>query len=43
MALSTARIITPTSAKMASHMLARPSATSSRQANLTPMAKTMFS
>ena len=42
MALSTARIITPTSAKMASHILATPSATSSRQPSLTPMAKTMF-
>ena len=43
MALSTARIITPTSAKMASHILANPRATSTRHASLMPMAKTMFS
>ena len=42
MALSTARIMTPTSAKMASHMLAMPSAPSTRQISLMPMAKTMF-
>lgn len=42
MALSTARIITPTSAKMASHMLAIPRAPSTRHTPLTPRAKTMF-
>ena len=42
MALRTARTMTPTSAKMASHMLAAPRATRARQASLTPMAKTMF-
>ena len=41
-ALRTARIMTPTSAKMASHILADPRATSTRQASLTPIAKTMF-
>ena len=42
-ALSTAMTITPTSAKIAAPMSAMPSAPSSRQANLTPRAKTMFS
>ena len=42
MALSTAMIITPTSAKMATHMLARPTAVSARQANFTISEKTMF-
>ena len=42
MALSTASTITPTSAKMPSHILATPTAVSSRQAILMPMAKTMF-
>ena len=41
-ALSTASTITPTSAKIAAHMFARPSAPSARQANLTASAKTMF-
>ena len=43
MALSTARIITPTSAKMASHILAMPSAPRTRQMSLMPMANTIFS
>ncbi len=42
MALRTARTITPTSAKIAAHMLAAPRATSARQANFTMSAKTMF-
>ncbi len=42
MALSTARIITPTSAKIARYILAMPTAPSTRQANLTPSAMTMF-
>ena len=42
MALSTARIITPTSANTASHMFANPRATSTRQASFTPMATIMF-
>ena len=42
MALSTAMIITPTSAKMATHMLAKPTAVSARQANFTISEKTMF-
>ena len=42
-ALSTAMTITPTSAKIAAPMSAMPSAPSSRQANLTPRAKTIFS
>ena len=41
-ALSTASTFTPTSAKSAAHMFARPSAPSARQANLTASAKTMF-
>ena len=41
-ALRTARTMTPTSAKMASHMLARPRAPRSRHRPLTPMANTMF-
>ena len=43
MALSTARIITPTSAKMASHMLAIPRAPRIRHSPLMPRAKAMFS
>ena len=42
MALRTARTMTPTSAKMASHMLARPRAPRTRHRAFTPMAKTMF-
>ena len=42
MALKTARIMTPTSAKTASHMLAKPNATSTRQTSFTPMANAMF-
>ena len=42
MAFSTAMIITPTSAKIASHMLARPRAPRARQSSFTPMAKTIF-
>ena len=38
----TARTITPTSAKIASHIFAIPSAPSSRQPNLTASANTMF-
>ena len=41
-ALSTARTMTPTSAKMAVHILAMPSAPRTRQTPLTPSAKTMF-
>lgn len=41
-ALSTASTITPTSAKMAVHMLAMPTAPSTRQANLMASANTMF-
>ena len=41
-ALSTASIMTPTSAKIASHIFAAPKATSTRQASLMPMANTMF-
>ena len=41
-ALSTARTMTPTSAKMAVHILAMPSAPRTRQMPLTPSAKTMF-
>ena len=41
-ALSTARTITPTSAKIAAHMFAMPSAPSARQANLMTSANTMF-
>lgn len=41
-AFRTARIITPTSAKMASHMSANPSAPRARQISLIPIAKTMF-
>ena len=43
MALSTARIITPTSANMASHMLAIPRAPRIRHSPLMPRAKAMFS
>ena len=43
MALSTARTITPTSAKIPIHILATPTATSSRHNSLTPREKTMFS
>ena len=43
MALSTASTMTPTSAKMASHMFATPSAPSTRQTSFTPRAKAMFS
>ena len=42
MAFSTARIITPTSAKMARYILAMPTAPKIRQANLTPRAMVMF-
>ena len=42
MALRMARIITPTSAKMASHILAMPTAPRAIQANLTVRAKAMF-
>lgn len=42
-ALSTAITITPTSAKMASHIPAMPSAPSSRQISFMPIANTMFS
>ena len=42
MALRTAMIITPTSANTASHILAKPRATSTRQASFTPMATTIF-
>ena len=41
-AFSTAMTMTPTSAKMAVHMLAMPSAPRMRQMPLTPSAKTMF-
>ena len=41
-ALSTASTITPTSAKIAAHMFAMPSAPSARQANLITSANTMF-
>lgn len=41
-ALSTASTMTPTSAKMAVHMFAMPRAPSTRQANLTASANTMF-
>ena len=41
-ALSTAMIITPTSAKIASHILAIPTAPSMRQISLMPMANQMF-
>ena len=41
-AFSTASTITPTSAKMAAHMSAAPTATSTRQANFTASANTMF-
>ena len=41
-AFKTARIITPTSAKIASHILAMPMAPNARQINFTPMAKTIF-
>ena len=41
-ALSTASTITPTSAKIAAHMFAIPSAPSARQANLITSANTMF-
>ena len=42
MALKTARIITPTSAKTASHIFASPRAISTRQASLRQMAIVMF-
>ena len=42
MAFKTARIITPTSAKTASHMFANPRAMSTRQSSLMPMATAMF-
>ena len=42
-AFRTAMTITPTSAKMASHMLAMPNAPRIRQSTLTPMANQMFS
>ena len=42
MAFKTARIMTPTSANTASHMLAKPRATRARQISLMPMAKMMF-
>ena len=42
MALSTARTITPTSANIAAHMLAIPSAPSIRQSAFTPRANAMF-
>lgn len=42
-AFKTAITMTPTSAKIASHILAMPSAPRSRQINLTPMANQMFS
>ena len=42
MAFRTARTVTPTSAKTASHMVASPTTASSRTATFTPMAKTMF-
>ena len=42
MALSTARIITPTSAKMAAHMFVIPAAVRARQANFTMRENTMF-
>ena len=42
-ALSTQRIMTPTSAKMANHMLAMPIAPRIRHRTLMKMAKTMFS
>ena len=43
MAFSTQRIMTPTSAKMANHMLAMPIAPRIRHRTLMKMAKTMFS
>ena len=43
MALSTHSTMTPTSAKMASHILAMPRAPSARQISLTPIANQMFS
>lgn len=42
MALSTARTITPTSANIAAHMLAMPSAPSIRQSAFTPRANAIF-
>ena len=42
MALSTAMTMTPTSAKMPSHIFAKPTATSARQPNLTAREKIMF-
>ena len=42
MAFNTARTITPTSAKMASHILAIPNAPKSRQSNFTPNANQIF-
>ena len=42
MAFRTARTVTPTSAKTASHMVASPTTASSRTATFTPMAKAMF-
>ena len=41
-ALRTSRIITPTSAKIANHILATPMAPNTRQINFTPMAKIIF-
>ena len=42
MAFRTASTITPTSAKIAAHMFAAPTATSARQANFTTRENTMF-
>ena len=42
-ALSTAIIITPTSANMATHILATPSAPRTRHSSFMPMANTVFS
>lgn len=42
MAFKIARIITPTSAKTASHILATPNATRTRQTNFTAMENTIF-